>query len=122
MPETSFGRFGFQWDNTYQTKNDLYGTVGEYNGAPTWRLRSNLTTTWQMGDFDASWTARYYSGMAESCIAIGCTDPDRYQNGESAPIRKTGSNTFHDLQFNWQAPWNATIAVGQALANTGAIT
>ena len=50
--------------------------------------------------------------MKEGCIAIGCTDPDRYQNGESAPIRKTGSNTFHDLQVSYTAPWDATIAVG----------
>ncbi len=24
----------------------------------------------------------------------------------------TGSNTFHDLQVSWKAPWEATIALG----------
>ena len=33
-------------------------------------------------------------------------------NGEGDAIRKTGSNTFHDLQVSWKAPWDATVAVG----------
>ena len=27
-------------------------------------------------------------------------------------LRRTGANTFHDVQFRWNAPWNATISVG----------
>ena len=53
--------------------------------------------------------------MKEGCISLEagwCDLADRYQNGEKAPLRSTGSNTFHDLQVSYQAPWNATIAVG----------
>ena len=32
--------------------------------------------------------------------------PDGY------PLREVGSNTFHDVQFRWTAPWNATVALG----------
>ncbi|CAG4969661.1 TonB-dependent receptor plug domain-containing protein [Lysobacter zhanggongensis] len=121
LPETSFGNFSVDWQNTYTSRYDQAGenadgdpiTVG-YVGTPgIFRLRSNLGVDWEMGNFGASYTARYYSGMNESCVTNRpCTDPDRYSNGEPAAQRHTGSNTFHDLQLNWQAPWNATVAVG----------
>jgi iron complex outermembrane recepter protein len=51
--------------------------------------------------------------MKESCVPDRPgTDPDHIANGEPDAIRRTGSNTFHDLQVSWSAPWNATIAVG----------
>ncbi len=124
MPETSWGKFQFQWDNTYQTKNDLFGTVGEYNGAPTWRLRSNVTTNWQKGDFDATWSMRYYSALDESCdggyyFEYGITPGEicnhdvydsngnflRYEN-------RIGSRIYHDLQVGWKTPWNGKVIAG----------
>lgn len=127
LPETAYGRFGFQFDSTYQTKNDLFGTVGEYNGSPTWRLRSNLTTTWQMGDFDATWAMRYYSGLDEDCsgyenlddygITVGkqelCnkTDPSKFAATRTAE-NHLGAVTYHDIQVGWKTPWNAKVSVG----------
>jgi iron complex outermembrane receptor protein len=124
MPETSFGRFGFQWDSTYQAENTLFGTVGEYNGAPTWRLRSNLTTTWQKGDFDATWAMRYYSGLDEACAggnyfeygitpAELCNNDINDDNGNFLRSEnRIGSVTYHDLQFGVKTPWNAKVTVG----------
>jgi iron complex outermembrane recepter protein len=124
MPETSFGRFAFQWDNTYQTKNDLFGRVGEYNGTPTFRLRSNLTTTWQMGDFDATWAMRYYSALDEDCSSYaglddyGITPTDLCNNPTAIPSRgiteqnRLGSVTYHDVQVGWKTPWNGKVAIG----------
>jgi iron complex outermembrane receptor protein len=39
--------------------------------------------------------------------------PD-YIAPDSGPVRlrSVGANTFHDVQFRWNAPWNATISVG----------
>ncbi|TXI50873.1 MAG: TonB-dependent receptor [Lysobacter sp.] len=124
MPETAWGKFTFQWDNTYQTKNDLFGTVGEYNGAPTWRLRSNIVTNWQKGDFDATWSMRYYSALDESCdggyyFEYGITPGEicnhdvydsngnflRYEN-------RIGSRIYHDLQVGWKTPWNGKVIAG----------
>ena len=34
MPETAWGKFAFQWRNTYTNENRLFGPVGEYNGTP----------------------------------------------------------------------------------------
>jgi len=123
MPETSFGRFGFQWDNTYQVENTLFGTVGEYDGAPTWRLRSNLTTTWQKGDFEASWAMRYYSGLDETCdgslyFEYGITPAEvcgdkfdsngNFLRGEN----RLPSVTYHDVQVGWKTPWNGKVVLG----------
>ncbi|TBR10891.1 MAG: TonB-dependent receptor [Lysobacter sp.] len=126
MPETAYGQFGFKWDNTYQTKNDLYGTVGEYNGSPTWRLRSNLMTRWQMGDFDASWTMRYYSALDEDCSGYEtlydpygitpmqlCSQTDRTKIRASRTAEnRLGAATYHDVQVGWKTPWNAKVSIG----------
>jgi len=120
LPELAIGQFSIDWQTSYLSKYDeanqnsagdsiMIGKVGQ---DALFRVRSNLGVNWAMGDFGVNYTARYYSGLNEPCIEIGCTDPDRYAYGETAPLRKTGSNTFHDLQVSWKAPWDATIAVG----------
>ncbi len=122
LPEFGIGQFAIDWQTSYVSKydeasqdsdgNDIM--VGRVGDAGIFRVRSNLGVDWSLGDFSVNWTARYYSGMKESCVANRgtCTDPDHYANGEADPIRWTGSNTFHDVQVSWKAPWNATIAIG----------
>ena len=123
LPELAIGQFNIDWQTSYLSQYNeagensngdpiMIGLVGQSGDTTLFRVRSNLGVNWAMGDFGVNYTARYYSGLSESCISIGCTDPDRFANGEAAPLRKTGSNTFHDLQVSWQAPWDATIAVG----------
>lgn len=121
LPETSVGQFSIDWQNSYTSKYDTAAQnsdgedimVGGVGSPGIFRLRSNLGVNWSMGDFGVSYMARYYSGMNESCVTNRpCNDPDRYANGEPDALRRTGSNTFHDVQFSWAAPWNATIAVG----------
>jgi iron complex outermembrane receptor protein len=125
LPETRLGRFTLQWDNTYSVENTLFGKVGEYNGAPSWRLRSNLTAGWRKGDWDATWAMRYYSGMDELCpsgpnyFEYGITPTElcdqevhdangnilRYEN-------RMGSRLYHDVQVGWKTPWNGRVVVG----------
>jgi iron complex outermembrane recepter protein len=123
MPETAWGKFAVQWDNTYTTKNTLSGTVGEYNGSPNWRLRSNINTTWQKGDWDASWAVRYYSGMDDPCTGqnyfeYGITPTEICKDKLDANGNVIGGENhmaatfYHDVQVGWKAPWNAKIVVG----------
>ncbi|MDF2818364.1 MAG: TonB-dependent receptor [Stenotrophomonas rhizophila] len=120
LPELGIGQFNIDWQTSYLAKYDESAQnaagdnikIGRVAQDALFRVRSNLAVNWALGDFGVNYTARYYSGMNEDCIAIGCTDPDRIANGEAAPLRKTGSNTFHDLQVSWKAPWDATIALG----------
>lgn len=116
--------------------------VGIFPGFQTFRVRSNLNLGWEFGDFGVSWMTRFYSGMKEGCtyftttsaanLAAGVppvTEPHlecdeiRYAptgafNADGSPAsaltrrRTVGSTTFNDVQVRWEAPWNATIAVG----------
>ncbi|MCF7223234.1 TonB-dependent receptor plug domain-containing protein [Marilutibacter chinensis] len=121
LPEFSFGQFVIDWQSTYVSRYDEEGqnrngdsiTVGRVGEPGFFRLRSNIGVDYSFGDFTVSYLARYYSGMKEGCIPNRpCTDPDRYANGEPDAVRRVGSNTFHDVQFSWKAPWNATIGIG----------
>ncbi|MGB3460431.1 TonB-dependent receptor plug domain-containing protein [Rhodanobacter lindaniclasticus] len=127
LPEFSFGKFAVHWNSTY---TDYYNVKAD--NEPTtvvspstsfggnFRVRSNLGVDWTLGDFSASWMTRYYSSMKETCsfdnVPGGgpeCNMPD-YIAPDTGPVRlrRTGANTFHDVQFRWNAPWNATISVG----------
>jgi iron complex outermembrane receptor protein len=123
LPELAIGQFSIDWQTSYLSKYDEQGQnaagqnimIGRVGEAGLFRVRSNVGINWAMGDFGVNYTARYYSGMKEDCIDTGefwCNAPNHMANGEAEPLRKTGSNTFHDLQVSWKAPWDATIAVG----------
>jgi iron complex outermembrane receptor protein len=166
LPETAWGKFSFTWDTTYlaDQRDDLDGDgvygedrarepaigaalnydeggnlVGEYaQNDNKWRIRSNLATRWEMGDFGATWNLRYYSSQNEDCSGYTdfpwlCTNIDRMigvptdanNNGvwdgtaggdtivaEEAPEHHIGATTYHDVSVYWNAPWNAKVTVG----------
>ncbi len=123
LPELAIGQFSIDWQTTYTSKYDEAGqnkdgddiTIGNVGAPGIFRVRSNLGVNWALGDFGVNYTARYYSGMKEGCGLTSyawCNKPDHISNGESDPLHVAGSNTFHDLQVNWKAPWDATIAIG----------
>ncbi|AWH44204.1 TonB-dependent receptor [Stenotrophomonas sp. ZAC14A_NAIMI4_1] len=126
----SMGTFSTNWSTTYVSSNVFRSTNDgkvvptPINGIATnsvsgFRVRSNLTLGWDLGDFGISWTARYYSGVKEQCLDVGkhadeCSDP-----GVRAPwypgsrnYNERGSVTFHDVQFRYNLPWDATVSVG----------
>lgn len=137
-PETSLGRFSFSWDTTYtslnESDNDNDGdidaddggsVVGEYSGAGTsnnWRIRSNLMTRWEKGDFGATWFTRYYSRQEEACpfyyndYGFGelCNDATVDADGLVLPGSQNhiGASTYHDVSVFWKAPWNARVTLG----------
>jgi iron complex outermembrane recepter protein len=128
LPENSWGKFSFQWDTNYQVENNLFGEVGEYNGSPTWRVRSNLTSSWRKGDWDASWSMRYYSKLIEDCSSYanafeyGLTEAELCNNERNIidengnPLTQLrndiGSRIYHDVQVGLKLPWNAKIVGG----------
>ena len=128
LPETAVGSFTFDWQNSYVSYLKLWADDNPATKAANYtsrgsnfRLRSNLTTNWEYQDFGATWSARYYSGMSEACVngqkSPDCTDPyysspDTNAPGKAYPLRRVGANTFHDVQVHWNAPWNATVALG----------
>lgn len=122
MADTAFGRFTFDWQTSYLAQYDTLGQnsagdnifVGGAGDPGYFRIRSTLGTNWEINeDWNATWNMRYYSGINDGCVANRpCSEPDRFQNGETAPRNRLGSNTFHNLQVSYNAPWDATVSLG----------
>jgi iron complex outermembrane receptor protein len=122
LPEFSIGKFNVNWQNSYVSKYDILSDnspetkwVGFVGTPGVFRVRSNLGLGWEKGDYSLSYMARYYSGMKETCASAPrpCSDPlHRDVYGNLAKQNRTGSNTFHDLQFSVKLPWNATASLG----------
>lgn len=69
LPQFAWGNLGFTWDTTYvdyyETKFDNASPNAVQNTglAGSFRVRSNLSTDWSLGNDGLRWTARYYSSM-----------------------------------------------------------
>ncbi|MGO1003018.1 TonB-dependent receptor [Lysobacter sp. CA196] len=129
---TQYGNFALNWQSTYTTKDEIktdtgattlpqqlvgYATSPGFTG--TFRVRSNASLSWEKGPVSATWGARYYSSMKETCLSATlfpseCDNPTfRAANAaQTRPTNKLGSNTFHDLEVRFATPWNATVALG----------
>ncbi|MGJ4728237.1 TonB-dependent receptor plug domain-containing protein [Luteimonas sp. SDU101] len=134
----SFGDFVLTSNTTYTVSDVLLSTndprvpLSSVSFGGNHRIRSNTGLNWSMGDWGASWNARFYSRTKENCTYFvpGSTEPNlecdeityaptgAYLADGVTPAsqisrrRLIGSNTFHDLQIRYNAPWNAVIAVG----------
>ncbi|OOW70792.1 TonB-dependent receptor [Xanthomonas axonopodis pv. melhusii] len=123
LPAQAWGSLSFNWDTTYFAKyednNDGNNLVGEYfDRNNNWRIRSNLMTRWELGDFGATWLVRYFSkqdepcpfsdndyGFGQLCSNFNADDSDRSYN-------RIGATVYNDVSFYWSAPWNARITLG----------
>ncbi|WP_342316579.1 TonB-dependent receptor [Lysobacter sp. FW306-1B-D06B] len=129
LPETSFGKFSITWDSSYISDWATQATadsVEEHRQGlyfardPYWRIKSNLSLDWTMGDWGATWGMRYKSGLEEECPYAGgsndarayCSDPDRVTADGPEPRNHLGAVTYHDIQVRYNTPWNATVALG----------
>ncbi|MFC4528410.1 TonB-dependent receptor [Dyella halodurans] len=121
----SVGQFAARWNTTYIDYLDIKADdnpatkVQPFNGIANsagvnFRVRSNLTLDWTRGIFGATWTMRYYSGLAEKCSYMTeCNDPNHVDAFNGAqPMRHVATTTFNDVQFRWNMPWKGIISVG----------
>lgn len=122
----SMGDFRISSQSTYvdnyetRSTNDINAFTTESVGfGGTFRVRSNLSATWTYNDFSVNWGSRYYSSIRETCLnatafPAECNDPTftAVNPAQTRPTNVLGSNTFHDLQFGWNAPWDARIVLG----------
>ncbi|MCD7097674.1 TonB-dependent receptor [Stenotrophomonas sp. MMGLT7] len=130
LPELAIGNFVVDWKTTYvdyleyKRDNEAETPVEQRNGwassdwGSNFRVRSNLNVDWSFGNFGVNWGVRYYSGVKEACVydldgGAECNIADFVSSyTQVQPSRKVGSNTFHDLQVRYNAPWDATISLG----------
>lgn len=77
------------------------------------RYRATLNNVYSLGDFSFSWDINYIHGTKSSAFFEDQSDPDI-----AALSQRLGAWTTHDLQVNWNAPWNGKITLGvQNIAN-----
>ena len=124
-PETSIGRFGVSWYNTFvddftETLVDPTTPSGfvqrplegiEVNDSAIPEFQSSLIVDWQNGAWTAAWTLRHIGDVEESCsdfldgtsdsfTQLGlCSNP--HPTVDALSINKLGSTTFNDLQATY---------------------
>ena len=105
-----FGDWG-QMRNQLQISYNLSQSVNggesfvDEPGAPT--FRANLQNIWDIGDFSFSWNISHIDAtLSTQEMNVRAGNPD-YGYARYLP-----SWTTHDVQANWNAPWNGTVTVG----------
>lgn len=120
---TPVGKFAFTTDANYVSKFTLdqgsgYPVLYQNGIYPNWRIRNNSSMDWTYGNFGATWTVRYYSGLKESCVGYilgtpACNLPNYYAPDIGIqPARHVGGIAFNDVQVRWATPWKGTVALG----------
>ncbi len=93
--------------------------VGVYfDRNPFWRLKSNINTNWQYGDWGSTLGIRYISDLTSDCstpVAFG--NPGLCDNPSGTGRFPFGEHTvdevwYVDLQGTWDAPWNGRVTAG----------
>jgi iron complex outermembrane recepter protein len=159
---TEIGDWNISWDSTYIdyagdidqpnrgdvnsdgniSKGNIVGllTAGSSSGGTEFKLKSNVTVSWNNEDFFASVTAQYMSKQIESCsnvtaAAAGlkqpelrelCSNPDNmkiqyaFKPGTTevvatdtpTPENELPVTVYFDTQAGWNTPWDSTVSVG----------
>jgi iron complex outermembrane receptor protein len=120
FPRSSFGLFNFRsestWIKSYRTKSSATANFTEFVGE--WgisRLKSNLALDWSLGNWNATFTTHYYSGVRDRCWtaspAVECTDPTGTYSGGTG-LNRLPAQLYSDLSIGYKLPWNAKIMAG----------
>ena len=122
FPRTAYGQFAFRSQSSYvdeyntQSTNDaeVLNYAGEY---PLYRVKSNASLDWNLGNWSATLGARYFSGVkstgwdCDPAAPIECNTPTGQSTGFDG-YNKLGSQTFTDLSVGYKTAWNGKIMVG----------
>jgi iron complex outermembrane receptor protein len=123
LPRTAYGQFGLRSDSSFVTKyrekadNDAQWVsyLGEYTtgGSALYRLKSNFSVDWNLGNWSATWTARYFGGLKDKCYSssIECSNPAGLA-AWGKDYNKLGAMVYNDLSVAYKTSWNGQIMVG----------
>ena len=117
FPMTKYGRFAVRsetsYTNSFKVKSSDAGEWTDYAGEFFYnRVKSNLSLDWTMGNWSATWTARYFSPIKDECWdETECNMPE-FEASWGTGANKQGSLVFHDLNVGYKLPWKAQIQAG----------
>ncbi|WP_229217535.1 TonB-dependent receptor plug domain-containing protein [Massilia forsythiae] len=119
FPMTPYGRFSLRSDtaytHSYKVKSAADGDWQEYNGDYTYyRFKSVNSLDWSMGNWSATWTARYYSPVRDECwdTDVECSNPTGTTESFGTGYNKLGAQVYHDLNVGYKTSWKGQIQFG----------
>jgi iron complex outermembrane receptor protein len=119
FPMSQYGRFSLSSVTTYTRSfsvksaadADWENLVGEYYYN---KFKSVNSVNWTLGNWAATWTARYYSPVKDECwdTDVECNHPNGYTQSYGDGYNLLGSETFHDVNVSYKTAWKGQIMVG----------
>ena len=120
LPRTPYGLFGIRSESTYVDSFKIRSTATsdpiEYAGEFAYnRVKSNLSLDWSLGNWSATLSTRYYSGVKVHCWSAvrneECSNPSA-KTSWGTGYAELGSMSYSDLSIAYALPWKAKIMVG----------
>ena len=120
LPRTQYGQFGIRSETTFASgfkvksaaDADWQNYAGEYYYN---KIKSNLTLDWELGNWSATWTARYQSSVKDQCWdteeVATCSNPAG-KTTFGTGYNLLGSVTYSDVSVGYKLPWKGKILVG----------
>jgi iron complex outermembrane receptor protein len=119
FPMTPYGRFGLRSVTTYTRQfsakasadADWENYVGEYFYN---KFKSVNSLDWTMGNWSATWTARYFSPVKDQCwdTDVECNNPNGYTQSYGSGYNLLGAEVFHDVNVSYKTSWKGQIMFG----------
>ena len=117
LPRTSYGQFSVRSDSTWMKSYKIKSTDDadwqEYTGEYDYnRFKTNLSLDWSLGNWSATFTSRYVSGVKDGCFSatVECSNPKG--DASFGRYNKIGSLTYSDLSVGYKTSWKGQFLVG----------
>jgi iron complex outermembrane receptor protein len=122
LPRNAYGQFAVRSQTTYVDQYNLQSTneseILNYAGEfPFYRVKSNASLDWNLGNWSATLGARYYSPVKTTgwdCdpeAPIECNNPTGQSSGFDG-YNLLGSQVYTDLSVGYKTAWNGRLLVG----------
>jgi iron complex outermembrane receptor protein len=118
FPRTGLGQFSVRSESTYVDTFKIKSTADaawvSYAGEFGYnRVKSNLSLDWNLGNWNATLTSRYYSKVKTHCwtSTVECSNPYEKVSWGTGYNRQ-GAMVYSDLAVGYTLPWKARLLAG----------
>jgi len=118
FPMTKYGRFNLRSDTSYTHSFKVQSAADaewvDYAGEYYYnRIKSVTSLDWSLGNWNATWTARYYSAVKDQCwdSETECTNPGGAASW-GTDYNRLGAEVYHDLNVGYKTSWKGQIMFG----------
>jgi iron complex outermembrane receptor protein len=118
LPRTAYGQFGIRTETSYthsfKEKSSATAQWKDYAGEYFYnKVKSNVTADWSMGNWGATWTARYYSAVKDQCwdSETNCSNPGGAATW-GTDYNKLGAMVYNDVSVSYKTSWKGQFMFG----------